>query len=352
MPHHFAIRKNGRIRAVVGSFPMAMQAGDTRLKVAGIGSVSAHPYEQGSGYMSKLMKEAVRSMREEGVHLSVLGGERKRYSHFGYERSGNALDFNVSKKSATIGLAKDAAPQTALRFEKIGENDAARLAEAKRLHDRQLVHAERSPEEFYFITKTWRRELWAILGESGRMAGYLVASPERDRVAELAVESPDLLTEAIRAWVADQEHSYVTFVVPPWNIAYAQAAGRICESVMVRGSYNILVLDWERVVDALLKVKAQTAVLAEGEASIRIRGYGTLRIAVRGGKASCERMAAETDGGHAAAAPDIEWDALQATRILFGPLPQPYAEGVPENLAPLLSSWLPLPLHWPEQDQV
>lgn len=353
MPHHFAIRKNGRIRAMVGAFPLTLQAGSRRLKVAGIGSVSSHPYAQGAGYMRTLMNEVLRHLHAEGFHLSVLGGERRRYLNFGYEKAGTALECNVTKKSASIGLpvgvAQDGSQdsrsglQGGLRFERIGEGDVQRIAEAKRLHDRQLIHAERAEEQFYHCAKTWKRELWAMLRGDGRMAGYLVATEKRDRVSEFVVESPDLLTEAIRGWTADQPNKSVTFIVPPWDAALARSAVPISESVSMRESYSFLIRDWEQVVGALLQVKAQNAALAEGEAAIGIRGYGTLRIAVRGGAASCERTEAE---------PDAWWDAPQAAQILFGPLPVFWANGVPARLQPLLASWLPLPLHWPEQDQV
>ena len=35
MSHNFAVRENGRLRAIVGLFPMEIQAGETLLKLGG-----------------------------------------------------------------------------------------------------------------------------------------------------------------------------------------------------------------------------------------------------------------------------------------------------------------------------
>jgi len=144
----------------------------------------------------------------------------------------------------------------------------------------------------------------------------------------------------------------VQFLVPPWDLRQARVIGAISETAAIRDSYNISVLDWEKVAGAFLQIKARLGTLKDGEAIVGIRGggaengaaYGTYRLAVRAGAASCERVEA--------AEPDAVWDASLAAKLLFGPLPPAYTGEMPERLRALLESWLPLPLHWPEQDQV
>ena len=79
MSWNWAVRENGRIRAIVGAFPLAWQLGETTLRISGIGGVSCHPRARNQGYMQQLMSHAVASMRAEGYHLSYLGGQRQRY---------------------------------------------------------------------------------------------------------------------------------------------------------------------------------------------------------------------------------------------------------------------------------
>ena len=97
MGWNWAVREAGRIRAVVGSFPIEWQLGDTRLAMAGIGGVSSHPRRRGAGYMRQLMHHCVARMHDECKHLSWLGGQRQRYAYFGYEKCGIGHSFTVSK---------------------------------------------------------------------------------------------------------------------------------------------------------------------------------------------------------------------------------------------------------------
>src|SRR5665647_2141986 len=81
MSCNLAIRRDGRIRAVVGVFPMEVSIGGRILKAAGIGGVSTHPEERGHGLMRRLMEAALADMAAKGVALSVLGGQRQRYHY-------------------------------------------------------------------------------------------------------------------------------------------------------------------------------------------------------------------------------------------------------------------------------
>lgn len=69
-----ALRIQGRIRAVVGVFPMVWAVGDARLNVAGIGGVAVHPADRGQGYMRDLMARCMADIRKGGFALSYLGG--------------------------------------------------------------------------------------------------------------------------------------------------------------------------------------------------------------------------------------------------------------------------------------
>ncbi|MCX7599132.1 MAG: GNAT family N-acetyltransferase, partial [Armatimonadetes bacterium] len=92
------IEKNGQIVSHVGIFEMDVVVGPARFKCGGIGGVATLPEERGHGYMSRLMQEAVRRMREGGWPLSVLWGDRQRYSSFGYESAGLLYVLRVTRR--------------------------------------------------------------------------------------------------------------------------------------------------------------------------------------------------------------------------------------------------------------
>ena len=76
---------------------MQWKLGQTTLEIAGIGGVSSHPRSRGAGYMRQLMHHLVQRMRDEGKHLSWLGGQRQRYAYFGYEDCGVSHTYTLSK---------------------------------------------------------------------------------------------------------------------------------------------------------------------------------------------------------------------------------------------------------------
>ncbi len=82
---NLVVERDGCIVSHVGTYPMDIIIGSARILCAGVGGVATHPEERGKGYMSQLMEESLRKMREEGYHISVLWGNQQRYSNFGYE---------------------------------------------------------------------------------------------------------------------------------------------------------------------------------------------------------------------------------------------------------------------------
>ncbi len=339
MGHNWAVRENGRIRAVVGSFPMQWQLGATTLEVAGIGGVSSHPRARGAGYMRQLMQHCVERMRDEGKHLSWLGGQRQRYGYFGYEKCGVCHNFSLSKSNLRHIYQGE---KSAIRFRPLQAGDLTHIRGAKELYDAQPFRRLRPLESFRALLCSWQHHPQIALATDGRMIGYLVANANGDSVAELhAVEEghPDL--EIARAWTEQQSGHSTRFHLPPWYPLVPQL-GQIAESFSVDSTGNWQIFDWVATLDALLKVRATTTPLLEGKIVLAIKEYGRIALAISAGEATCS---ASDD------AADLEIDAFTAHRLFFGPLPPSAVIDLPANLA-VLEQWCPLPLYWAKQDGV
>lgn len=337
MACNFAIRQQGRIRAIVGLFPLRWQVGQTALRVAGIGGVSTHPNCRGTGLMQRLMQHCVHQMKEQGYALSWLGGQRQRYLYFGYEKCGVSLSFSLNKSNLKHSFS--GAPL--LCFAPLEAQDGERLARARALHDAQAAHARRAPEDFHFHCLSWQHRPLVALDEAGCMVGYLVASPRGDYLAELVARSDAVAVEMARAWAAQSEGG-VSIEINPTASGLVRRLGQFCEGMNIRPSGNWQVFAWAEVLDALLKLKHSTAPLVSGAVVIGIEGYGRLRLEVDGGRAGC----ALTDER-----PDLECAAPMALRLLCGPLAPWQVMPLPQRAA-LLESWCPLPLVWARQDGV
>jgi GNAT superfamily N-acetyltransferase len=341
MRWNMAVRENGKIRAIVGLYPMTLYAGDVALKAGGIGAVSSHPNDRGKGWMRLLMNRCVEEMREEGYDLSCLGGMRQRYRHFGYEKAGMQLVFSVGKSCfSRIG---EAGTESGIRFEPMLSSDAQRILKAKELHDAGPVRFLRAPEEFHPHLASWYMQPWAAIRADGSMAGYLAANRKQDGISEIFAQDEGALADMVRAWFERQDAPDATISIQPWEREKARFLGGIAEAVRMTDGGSWQIFDWPKVVGAFLRVKSKLQRLADGAMCVGIEGYGNIRIEVGGGAVSCAK---------ASARPDVEWDAFTAVRALFGQIPPNYVAGMPGSVEPLAASWFPLPLGWPVQDHV
>ncbi|MBI3946924.1 MAG: GNAT family N-acetyltransferase [Armatimonadetes bacterium] len=93
------LRRKDHVVSHVGLSPMQLQLGPARLTCGLVGGVATDSEARGRGYMTRLMTEALRRMREDGWPLSSLGGDRQRYAHFGYETCGTRYHVQVTPRS-------------------------------------------------------------------------------------------------------------------------------------------------------------------------------------------------------------------------------------------------------------
>ncbi len=337
----WALRRGGRIRAVVGIHPLTWKVGAATLPVAGIGGVSTHPDCRGQGMMQRLMTHCVGLMKEEGYPLSVLGGQRQRYGYFGYERCGVEVELRLNKSNIRHCFGTP----SKIRFEPLDGGQAERMEAVRGLHDALPVRAERSPQDFHTVLRSWRAVPYAAV-EEGELAGYAAAGLEGDKLPEVVGRDGETAFEIARAWVEQGDAESVAIRVEPLAGRLLHRLGEVCEASALRGSGNWQVFDWPRVIFALLAAKASAALsgapLADGRVTLGIGGYGAVAISVVAGEVSCERVE-ET--------PAISCDPHLAHRLLFGPLAPSQSRPLPKAAAPL-ESWCPLPLYWPRQDAV
>ena len=337
MSWNWAMRENGRIRAIVGAFPLAWQLSEATLRISGVGGVSCHPRARKQGYMQQLMGHAVARMREEGYHLSYLGGQRQRYGYYGYEKCGILYTLNLSKSNLrhTFGTA-----DLPIGFRPLAKEDQTHLQGIIGLHDAQPFRGVRAPERFYDLLLSWRHQPHIALSADGRMIGYLVANQSGDTITELlAVNEGEPELQIAAAWV--QQHSDTRFELSPWNRLLPKLL-HLCEGMSVSSSGNWLVFDWQNALDALLKTRAAQGPLVDGAVILQIEDYGSVLLEVTGDNVRCVR----TDGE-----PALRTDQSTAMRLLFGPLPPSAVLALPPAAAPL-EQWCPLPLFWARQDGV
>lgn len=340
-----AIRRNGRIRAMTGLFPMELRLGDSTLRMGGIGGVSSHPNERGAGHMTELMNHCVAKMRAEGHDLSWLSGLRQRYGRFGYEICGTRIAVHVNKTNLRHALP---GKECAVRFEPLQSDDTESIRQALRLHDARLVRAVRTVDNFHQKAISWHKHPHAALDKSGKLVGYLVSNKEGSGVDEFVAETPAVAVDMAHAWVSQIEPNGSIFHISPGSLDIIRELGVFAEKIEINHGGSWLIFNWERVLDAAMKTRARLITMRDGALNLGVKEFGVYRLEAANGQAACRACAEK---------PDIECDASTAMRLLFGPLwPETLKDQPLENARAgsdagfLLRSWLPLPLHLPYQD--
>jgi predicted acetyltransferase len=341
MNWNLAVRDNGKLRALVGMYPDIVQVGDVTLKFGGIGAVSSHPRDRGKGWMKLLMDRQMEALQLEGYDLSWLVGQRQRYMYFGYEKAGVMLEYKLNQSNLKHFLVLKEPPS--IQWEPLQATDLQCIEKAKALYDKQPVRCLRPLETFYLYMKTGYMQPWVAVDSDGNMAGYLISNPEHARIVELFADNETVLTGMIRAWFAQQNIKEATIVLPVWEQENAGYLGRMAEEVRVTDSGNWRICNWQKVVGALLHLKNAQHRLAEGTLIAGILGYGNLKLSIQDAMASCELTSEDAD---------VEWDALTATRILFGPISPSLVTAIPKTVESFTFSWFPLPLGWLPQNDV
>ncbi|MCL2319948.1 MAG: GNAT family N-acetyltransferase, partial [Treponema sp.] len=170
---HYAAREGGKIRAVVGAYPLELEFPGQSISGRGIGMVSVHPYSRSRGYMKELMKMALDDMRHDGVVFSCLSGRRQRYEYFGYGLAGSVWAFTCGEDNIRHTLGPQWSSGLSLRS--VGPGDAALLDEIYALHQAKIARCKRRRDRLYEILSSWKAHVFAVT-EGSRFEGYFISS--------------------------------------------------------------------------------------------------------------------------------------------------------------------------------
>lgn len=330
---HYLAKENGRIKGMVGSFPMVLSAAGEKLTVGGIGTVCVHPYSRGGGVMKALMNEALEDMKRQKIDLAVLGGLRQRYQYYGFEQCGQALFFTFNSSNIRHSLAGRG---LGCVFQPI---ESGYLEDACRLHNLQQIHVERESGDFLDILKSWQSTPLAFL-KDGVFAGYLVVSKKGDSVSELVLKDDALALDLLAAYYRDYAPETLTVRMQPFERGVNRLFSEICELSTIKKSYSYRIFNFEKVLNAMLKFKAHSAPLPDGRAVMEIEGCCKLLFQVTGGAVSV----AETKE-----IAEISLSYLEAMNAVFSPVSFFCAD---DRLPVFLKQLFPLPLYLPKCDMV
>ncbi|MBQ7325006.1 MAG: GNAT family N-acetyltransferase [Clostridia bacterium] len=328
----FFVKEGDRLAACVGSFPIEFSILGEKLPVRGIGNVAVHPRDRSKGYMKECMYAALDEMVKEGVAFSVLSGRRHRYNHFGYVKCGASMGYSVSRKNLSYVIPEDYEPALAMR--RLERDDPA-LDELSAIWHARPFHCTRPREMLYDILISWQSEPIGFF-EDGKLVGWVIV---KDGNAWECIADPKYIPDMLV--LLSRIYWHLCYQIPYHDGDIADAIFPYAETSSTEPELGFNILDYERVLSLLLRLKATYEPLLDGETVVEIEGYAKterLKIKVSGGVPTVEA----TDE-----APDTVFTHLDAMRAFF-------IDNAPErkHFSPVVRSWLPLPIYIYHADNV
>lgn len=330
---HIGAFEDGKLCAVVGVYPMKLYINGQEFLFATTGNVATLPECEGKGYMNALFSMAMEELKEMGADGARLGGARQRYARFGYEGCGHLYQFGMTDKNRIRFYHNY---RDDVEFFEVKKEDTEALRFIMELSNQQLIHVERYSIENYrdvYLVVNSKGKTPYIAIRDGKMIGYLCASANGSWLGESKAVDTEAFMDMVCSWQKRCDTG-IGFTVAPYMKELLRICAAGCDSYSINWPSRYKIINWVKVLDALMKLKASCETLPDGIFYLEIRDYGTVKLYVQDGQAGCEA----TDG----AAPELTLDCLEASRVLFGPLPAFTVTEVP----PLVRTWLPLPLTW------
>ncbi len=328
---NYVVTEDGRLKAAIGAYDSELSVNGEILKARGIGNVAVHPYARGKGYMKDCMGLALRDMITDGVDYSILGGQRQRYQHFGFDYAGQQIEIGADR--GNMRRVFEDVPLPALELKPVSAEDKELLSKMHALHAARPMHAVRAPESFYDIIRSWRAQPYAVLRD-GEFRGYFV-----NDLQELTLVDPADLADVVRNYIAQNGSAHIT--LPGWDTETAAALMKFCGGISLNHCEMFNILRYRHMTDVLLRFKAGRETLGDGELTLLIHGYAgdeAFRIAVKDNAVTV---------GDAEGDPDLELGHFDATAFLFGLFSEHRAA-----LSPAVRTWFPLPLFVEGADHV
>lgn len=330
---HILLEDDGELKGLILPQAMTWKAGERELLAGHIGTVCVSPDYRERGAMRRLMRAAIEELENAGCVYIVLNGQRQRYEHYGFVPTGGKIQFvfrpaNVKEEQAE-----------GYELREFTQED---LEEIEKLFCKNVLHMNRKKRDFSEILRSWSAQPLVLWNKDNKICGYctVVSQEKKAAIAELRLTDEKHLKPFLKC-LFKKGFSQTVINIAPGTEEYGEAES-LCEYYNILPCFNIRILQFAPLVEALLEQKSRRIRLPLGNVKLLIEGYGLLEItaAEKGVKAwKSEKKEDEAD---------MKLSYEQAVHLLFSPL-----SSKREQLSgqwPPAENWFPLPLYIEEND--
>ena len=336
MRKHVGLFVDNKLVAVVGIYPLPTMVLDKEVKFCTVGNVATHPDYEGQGYMSLLLNSAMGIVKEEKYDACRLGGDRARYLRFGFELCGSNYSYYVTQKNTKKSLLSAYGQNT--RVTKILPNDEKALTFARKIYHKNKVSVLRNDnDEMYRVMTAWKNTPY-LVSKNGEPIGYFTLTPDKKAVSEAYAIEKEAYLDTVVA-ISNYLSGDFSITLFEHDIELIREINKCAEYMRIQIPSNFKVVNFEKLIDAYMNLKASYTSLAEGCVTISIKEYGKIKIYANKNGCGCVTFDGECD---------LELTKPEATRFIFGMHPS-VAVAEPNFFA---KANFPLPLSWNTQNRV
>lgn len=332
---NFGIKKDGKIVAAMGVYPLKVNISGEKLKFATTGNIAVDSQYRNMGLMRQMMEFAFDELEKQNIDCARLGGDRSRYIRYGYDYLGQSYSYILTSKNLTS--LKNSQKYI---FTEVKSDDNKALDFIKKLIASKPFYIDRGNNENVFKVMTeFYGKLYLAKGKSDEFVGAISVSADKKQIFDFCAENGKTEFDIICSYLRNFNIDSVCFSSPIWNIELNRKAGNICEKTSVDYATQCKILNWEKLINASIKLKNSLKRVLKGNIVIEIEKYGKIEIC----EAWCKRSNKQ---------PDISLDHSTAKRLIFGILPPINVCDIPEEKKDFVNSIFPLPFWWNCLDKV
>lgn len=313
---HLLATMDGELAGLVGLCPETMLVNGETLSLLGIGTVCTKPEARGNGVMQKMLNGCNKVLADWDCDLAFLAGKYERYHHFGYEFGGSTYRYSIARSSE----------QGELVLRPIVATDTAVLGQCLTLHDRSDVRVIRRQQELYGILTQWHRQPYGVWSDE-HFIGYLTYGVEEHNVEEIELADWHRLDEVLQAAMWQLGVEQILLDIPGYRSDLREEADCLAAGVWQKPEIMLQIRRFDKLLRIFLPLRKN---LCDGMFVLDIQERERLVIAVKQGIVTVERTEQTAD---------LSLDWADATRLLFGMLPQ---ECIPADKRAFCNACFPL----------
>jgi predicted acetyltransferase len=336
MRKHIGLFSDGKLVSVVGVYPLPTKVLDKEINFCTVGNVATHPDYEGHGYMNILLNRAMEIVKEEKYDICRLGGDRARYLRFGFELCGGNYSYYITPKNTKKSLLGGYGQNT--RAVEIFSNDEKSLTFAREVYHQNKVSVLRNDNDvMYRVMTAWKNTPYLVT-KNDKPIGYFALASNKKEVSEAYAINKESYLDTVVA-ISNYLNDGFSIALSQHDIDLIREINKCAEYMSIQIPSNFNVVNFEKVIDAYIKLKASYTCLAQGSVAISIKDYGKIKIFANENDCGCVKFDGECD---------FELSKPDATRFIFGM--HPSVSVIEPNL--FAEANFPLPLSWNAQNRV